>query len=152
MDLIRIRQRLLDRAILAPGPLNTPCLIWQGCCGSHGYGMMSIGRKAFCTHRLSHEVFIGPIDNCMFVCHVCDDKKCINWEHLFQGTGKDNTNDMISKGRDKLDINAKLSTDQVEEIRRLYDKGYPQAFIAPMFDVSQATISRVGTRQSYWWV
>src|SRR5882724_3668776 len=144
-----LRRRLIDRMELVPGPLNTPCWQWQGCCGSHGYGMMSVGGKRFCVHRLSYQVFVGPIPVGMFICHTCDDRKCINWEHLFDGTGKDNSDDMVAKGRGRLDNNAKLSSEQVIEIRKLCDRGLSHYYIAPLFDVSQATISRVNTRTSY---
>lgn len=51
------------------------------------------------AHRVSWELFRGPIPNKLFVLHKCDNKNCINPDHLFLGTAKDNIHDCIRKGR-----------------------------------------------------
>lgn len=61
----------------------------------NGYGY--IGR--FLAHRVVYEGAFGPIPKGMFICHKCDNPSCINIDHLFMGTPKDNTRDMIRKGR-----------------------------------------------------
>jgi hypothetical protein len=72
------------------------CWEWQGKNDPAGYGRYSIGYYA---HRLAWEYINGEIPISMFVCHHCDNPLCVNPLHLFLGTAKDNTDDMIKKGR-----------------------------------------------------
>lgn len=132
--------------------LDDGCWEWQGCCGSHGYGQMTYKRKGMVTHRAAYEVFCGPIPAGVMVLHKCDYRRCINPSHLFLGTAQDNTNDMIAKGRDDLQNSLKLSDDQVRQIRVMCNNDISQSHIASLFNVAQPTISRVNTKQSYWWV
>lgn len=143
-----LKQYLLSRSDV----VESGCREWQGCCGSHGYGQITFKTKGMITHRAMYEVFFGAIPKGKMVLHKCDNRRCINPEHLFLGTAADNTKDMIAKGRDNLDCNAKLSDEQVREIRELYFTNLSQIEVAKRFDISQATVSRVGTGISYWWV
>ena len=75
--------------------LDNGCLVWTGHCCNRGYGK-SMGRP---THRIAYERAKGPIPPGMFVCHACDNRRCINPEHLWLGTNADNMRDMKAKGR-----------------------------------------------------
>jgi hypothetical protein len=89
----------------------------------------------------------GPIPLGHFVCHHCDNPRCIRTLHLFLGTPADNTRDMDNKGRRRMPHGeehgrAKLSADQVREIRAR--KG--QATIVALgkeFGVTFGQISRI---------
>lgn len=71
-------------------------------CKKLGYGKIGYKGKVTNAHRLAWILSNGPIDSVrIFVCHKCDNRKCINPDHLFLGTAKDNTSDMIKKGRRK---------------------------------------------------
>lgn len=78
------------------------------------------------AHRLSHEIFVGPIPAGKMVCHRCDNRKCINPEHFYLGTAKINIMDSITKDRSigripewatKITRQRKLTDDQVRDIR-----------------------------------
>lgn len=68
---------------------------------SRGYGHIGHNNKELLAHRAAWMVVNGPIPEGMLVCHKCDNPACINVDHLFLGTHKDNIQDCVSKGRRK---------------------------------------------------
>ena len=78
------------------------CWIWTaGCRGKSGYGAFKLAGTVIDAHRVSYELHSGIIPKGMYVCHTCDNRKCVNPNHLFLGTAKDNWQD----GFDKKKIN-----------------------------------------------
>lgn len=79
----------------------TGCWLWSGAKYKNGYGHVKLprSRKTTGAHRRSWMEFYGPIPEGMYVCHKCDVRLCINPDHLFLGTAKDNLQDCSAKGR-----------------------------------------------------
>lgn len=78
------------------------CWIWMGSL-RRGYGRISIRHSySIPAHRFSWELHRGSIPNGLDVCHTCDVPACVNPNHLFLGTAKDNIRDMILKERDNF--------------------------------------------------
>lgn len=103
------------------------CWEWQGSTRA-GYGRLTIGsrkdgtRRIVMAHRLSYELNYGEIPENMEICHKCDNRCCINPEHLFVGTHQDNMDDRERKGRNVVPYGEnngmhKLTSEDVEKAR-----------------------------------
>ena len=77
---------------------TTPCDEWEGGL-RHGYGQIRVGKKSLGTHRLVMMQEVGHLESWQYVCHRCDNKKCIRLDHLFVGSQTDNMRDRDVKGR-----------------------------------------------------
>lgn len=77
--------RLLGRVVLGesvPNGFVTPCWMWKGGADKEGYGFIKVAGEKRWVHRVSHEVFKGPVPPGEEVNHGCYCRNCINPEHL----------------------------------------------------------------------
>lgn len=76
------------------------CWIWTAAIrGKSGYGCLKYRNKIIDAHRVSWMIHYGEIPKGLCVCHHCDNRKCVNPNHLFLGSHKDNMQDCSLKGR-----------------------------------------------------
>lgn len=104
------------------------------------------------THRVSYELFVGPIGNDRFVCHRCDNPRCINPDHLFAGTASDNMRDAVKKGRLVSGGYAcrKLTKSAVRQLRDTYNPEIHNiGELAEIHNVSLSTISSALKGKTY---
>lgn len=131
------------------------CWPWTAGLDSHGYGSFrSPGSSNRGAHRFAFALTAGGIPSGMFVCHTCDNRRCCNPAHLWVGTNADNTRDRDIKGRRKGPAgtengNAKLSDDDIADIRTAYNLGESQRKLAARFGVCRGTIWRIVTGQMW---
>jgi DNA-binding transcriptional regulator YiaG len=117
------------------------CHAWNGCVMPNGYGQVRHNGKTAYAHRVAYELAYGvPPD---FVLHTCDNRKCVNPEHLFSGSFDDNMADMVSKERQchgERNARHKLTATQVKAIRS--EVGL-QREIAARYGVTSSLISMI---------
>lgn len=81
--------------------IGASCWLWAAGTYGNGYGQFRVGDKKIGAHRVSYEMFTGDIPPSALVMHSCDNRLCVNPEHLSVGSHKDNTADMIRKRRNR---------------------------------------------------
>jgi len=133
---------------------NSGCWLWLGFLDKDGYGFIRYKGKNTRAHRYSYLAHKGEIPENNVVCHKCDNPSCVNPDHLFIGTKKDNTADMISKNRQGSwdyrlggdSYNAKLTNEQAIEVYKS-SKSYRE--LANLYGVGTSTIGRIKRKQTY---
>ena len=113
------------------------CWIWtKAYKHKKGYGGIFKDGKTLHAHRVSWELYKGPIPDGMFVCHKCDTPQCVNPEHLYVGTQAENMADSAIRRRG----NGKLSRSDYIKAWFLRYRGWPYYVIAKYMGVSKTTI------------
>lgn len=132
---------------------KTGCWNWKRSVMSNGYGAAWNGIIVTGAHRVSYELWIAPVPPGAFVLHRCDNRKCCNPSHLFLGTAKTNTEDMLCKGRNRFirwgsleSPNAKLNREQVVEIR---NSSETHRQIAERYCISKTAAGNVKSGRTY---
>jgi hypothetical protein len=122
------------------------CWEWLASKMKQGYGEMRINKKYKAAHRYAYEYFKNndqPLPSNLYVCHHCDNPSCVNPNHLFLGTAKDNSQDMVRKGR-LVNKNPKKHTDEeVAKIRLDYASGLSQRKVAKLNNTVQSLVWRI---------
>lgn len=124
---------------------NSGCLLWTGAVMGIGHGKVWWDGRHWPAHRAAWICAHGEPPAKQHVCHKCDVPACINIDHLFLGSGADNSKDMARKGRGT----GVFSASDVVAIR-----ADPRSVVelARIYGVSVATIYSARRGQYYSWV
>lgn len=146
-----LKERLEKRLIK-----TNDCWGWTGPKDTNNYGSFRIGNKTFRASRVSWMIYRGPIYDGLCVLHKCDNPICVNPEHLFLGTMKDNSQDMIKKNRQGGQFSkgnippiSKLNPQKVKLIRHMINSNISLKEIANIFNVHKDTIYAVKTGKNW---
>lgn len=154
------RDRIEHNSIPEP---NSGCWIWMGALDKAGYARISVRNRNTKASRYAHEVFSGKELGDMCALHRCDNPACVNPDHIYAGTMKQNAHDRMIRGR-KGDIAgakhpecgtknhaSKLNEMQVREIRGLIGTvGYKR--LAKRFGVAPSSIQGIANGKRWGWL
>ena len=139
------------------------CWLWMGSRTTLGYGHVkhkSLPKRVL-AHRFSYELHFGPIPPGLLVCHHCDTPQCVKPQDFFLGSHGDNQRDSLQKGRHaslrqgpphyfgERNPAAKLTTDDVAEIRRLWHAGTGVSILAVRFRMTKNAIRNAATGRTW---
>lgn len=144
---------------LMPNTFNDDCVEWPLSCNPvTGYGQISTKDEpggSLATHRIAYEIYKGNIPDLLLVRHTCDNRKCVNPNHLMLGTQNDNIKDMWQRGRQpkygydfKGEKNpfSKLKDNQVLEIKK---SSLSHNALAEIYGVSSSTIGMIKAGETW---
>lgn len=165
---MNLRERFLRKFIVS----STGCWEWIASSRGAGYGSIRVGTKIVDAHRVAYTLFKGDIPDGLLVCHTCDNRKCVNPDHLFLGTYKDNYDDAVAKGRMKTTTEG-ITTEAREKLRnksrensinRVYEIGLILAIkealmcgmrnrdISELYGVNRFLVSNIKTGKNWAWL
>ncbi len=144
------------------------CWMWQASLTDKGYGNAAVPLwsryRSLLAHRISWLLTYGELP-LLFMCHTCDIRyepgdftyrACVNPDHLFAGTGSDNTQDMYNKGRGRTRSAVgeahgmtTLTDEQVLKLRAAYLGGTRQKELAARYGLWPGTVAHIV--QGYTW-
>lgn len=136
-----VTERLISKSAIREG---SGCWEWTASRFNNGYGKFWHGGENRGAHRVSYELYHGSIPDGMYVCHRCDNPACINPDHLFLGTSRDNAADKVAKERQARGLGhglAKLTEADIQAIREATDISNIE--LGKRYGVHNSSISRI---------
>lgn len=138
------------------------CWEWLGAVTSEGYGKVKRrkinGNSGIPAHRYAYYLKHGKFPDNM-CCHHCDNPRCVNPSHLYDGTAKENSRDCMERGRSTVvkllgkkgedNPRSKLTESTVREILQLFKEGLNNKQIAARYGVTHSNISAIRKGKSW---
>lgn len=150
--IIPVKVRILKNSLNAH---DCDCRNWSRSKNNNGYATIGIGGRTILAHRVSYRAFKGRIPQGMNILHSCDNRLCVNPDHLRIGTQKDNMRECSDKGRLKIVHGlhfgerhsfSRLTNSQVTQIKQMLASGeLTQQAIADRFGVTNSHVSMIGS-------
>lgn len=150
---VRVDGTVEQRLIAHSAPAENGCVLWLAYRNAGGYGRTSANGRLMLAHRAAYELRHGPIPAGLDACHRCDTPACINPDHLFLGTDRENVRDREKKGRGhdrrgRHNGQSKLTEGQVRLIRSA-GRSCREVDLAERFGVGPTTIGKIRRGESW---
>ena len=126
-------------------PTERGCREWLVSVNSRGYGVVRFDSHRQLAHRVAYQISRGPIPDGLCVLHHCDNRLCVNPDHLFLGTFADNSRDMVAKGRGRVPSPWRIADDVRTAIVRDHAAGLTYRALAAKHGVSKTQAGRIAT-------
>lgn len=139
---------LEDRYIPVP---ETGCWLWLGGWSINGYGYHRPTKASLQTsaHRFMYELLVGKIPDGMYLCHKCDTTPCVNPDHLFVGTPKENQVDCVKKNRRPSGSSAAHAILTDMDARLIRSSSLSTHALAKQLGVSQGRVWKIRTKKAF---
>jgi len=130
---------------------NSGCWIWTACVDIGGYGRFGVDGSNRKAHRVSWELYRHPIPDGLCALHRCDNRLCVNPDHLFLGTHADNAADRDAKGRlgDRAGSANNRTNLTDDDVRAIRSDNRKLKEIAPDYGLQIAAVSKIKTGRSW---
>ncbi len=143
-----------DGPIPVHRPELGPCWLWTAGLFSNRYGAFQYEGKTMRAHKVSWFLAGKEIPDGLLLMHKCDNKQCVNDNHLEPGTQLQNIHDMLDKGRENYASgenhgHSTFTGEEVDDMRRRYRAGETQYAIADYFNTSQSVVSPIVRGKSW---
>lgn len=152
-----LRNKTVAERLAAYTKRSNKCLLWTGALNdkdrTKGYGVMNVrGRMRF-VHQLAYELTYGTISSGKVVRHTCDNRLCCEPTHLILGTHKDNTQDMVLRGRSAKGEDhgrAKITEQDALDIRTKFNTGnYTKKALSDQYGITVTAIRAIVTGKTW---
>ena len=147
-------------------PVKSGCHIWRSRLNEQDkHGTLNVNGVAIPAYRIALEIKLGrPIAKGMQANHTCDVRACVNQDHLYEGTQKDNIGDAIRRGRfvkpprnginppvhiGESNNNAVMTEELVRQLREDKKSGMSQVALAKKYGISTGTVSQIVTGKTW---
>jgi hypothetical protein len=114
-----------------------------------GYGVFWVNSRNETAHRAAYKLFISDVPDELSVCHTCDNRLCVNPEHLFLGTPAENSRDMTKKGRQAKGTQFARSGIDAATVRLIRASPLPDTEWAAKLGVTKGTINHIRHRRNW---
>lgn len=154
LEVIRVADTARFSKFVTEGEASQ-CWEWQSTRNNRGYGKFWLNGRSDLAHRASYKIHTGPIPTGLQVRHTCDNPPCVNPAHLILGTGLENARDAVERGRycrGVDNVRAKLTPEQVHEIKKCWSQGETQVSLARRHGISRSAIQWVLNGRNWAWL
>lgn len=122
---------------------ESDCWEWTGSVNNIGYGNISYGNRHWKSHRAAWILYKGPISDGMHVLHKCDNRRCVNPDHLFLGSHTENVRDMYRKGRGQVGEDHSRAQLTAKDVLAIRASNKPNSALAEKYGVTAGHIWRI---------
>ena len=126
------------------------CWLWIGASTTDGYGHLRRAGTTIPTHRYSFALCYGYIDDTLMCLHTCDNPKCVNPNHLYLGTNKDNCRDRSERKEDKEIHLNRLKPGEIWLLQKLVANSIHRTIIMKIFKCSLRTVNKYAKSTQSW--
>ena len=142
------QQRLEAKFVKSNDPKG--CWIWFGAQRGVGYGAIKINGRVIDAHRAAYEIYKGPVPKGALILHTCDNRACVNPDHLVIGDHSQNQRDAMNRAGVKpwrATRTTPLTSQEIAQIHSDYAGGVSERQLTRKYNVAATSLKRLLAKQ-----